>query len=82
VNCICPGAFGTQRLASIFEEQAATSGQSVSDVRAEWTAGIPIGRILEPEELGNLVAFLASDLAGGITGACLPIEGGMLHGLF
>ncbi len=82
VNCMCPGAFGTQRLMSIFEEQAKASGRSADDVRAEWKAGIPIGRILDPSELGNLVAFLSSGLADGITGTCLPIEGGMLHGLF
>jgi 3-oxoacyl-[acyl-carrier protein] reductase len=82
VNCICPGAFGTERLASIFEEQAARSGRSPSDVRRAWIADIPQGRILEPKELGDLVAFLASDRARGITGSCIPMDGGMLHGLF
>jgi len=82
VNCVCPGAFDTSRLHAIFKEQARVSGQTAEDIQAEWESRIPLGRILQPEELGNLVAFLVSDLAGGITGTSVPIEGGMLHGLF
>ena len=82
VNCVCPGAFDTSRLHAIFKEQARVSGQTADDIQAEWESRIPLGRILQPEELGNLVAFLVSDLAGGITGTSVPIEGGMLHGLF
>ena len=82
VNCVCPGAFDTERLGAIFDAQAKVAGRTVDDVRADWVARIPIGRISRPEELGALVAFLASDRAASITGACLPIEGGMLHGLF
>lgn len=82
VNCVCPGAFDTQRLRAIFREQAHTSGQTVKEAQESWESRIPIGRILKPRELADLVAFLASDLAGGITGTSVPIEGGMLHGLF
>ncbi len=82
VNCVSPGAFDTQRLRSIFDNQAAASNRSRTEIANEWMQRIPIGRFLQPEELGNLVAFLASDLAGGITGSTFPIEGGMLHGLF
>lgn len=82
VNCVCPGAFDTQRLTSIFEEQAQTTGQTAQEVREAWKSHIPIGRILDPKELADLVAFLVSELAGGITGTSVPIEGGMLHGLF
>ena len=82
VNCVCPGAFDTSRLHAIFKEQARVSGQTAEAIQAEWESRIPLGRILQPEELGNLVAFLVSDLAGGITGTSVPIEGGMLHGLF
>jgi 3-oxoacyl-[acyl-carrier protein] reductase len=82
VNCVCPGAFDTARLRAIFDEQADASRRPVSEIAKEWESRVPIGRILRPQELGYLVAFLASDLAGGITGTTLPIEGGMLHGLF
>jgi 3-oxoacyl-[acyl-carrier protein] reductase len=82
VNCVCPGAFDTERLGSIFDEQAAAANRSRDEIANEWRERIPIGRFLRPEELGDLVAFLASNLAGGITGSTFPIEGGMLHGLF
>jgi 3-oxoacyl-[acyl-carrier protein] reductase len=82
VNCVCPGAFDTQRLRSIFEEQAVATGQTAQEIQKSWESTIPIGRILEPKELADLVAFLVSDLAGGITGTSTSIEGGMLHGLF
>lgn len=82
VNTVCPGAFDTDRLQSIFNEQARASGRTVEQVQQEWASRIPIGRILQPKELADLVAFLVSDLAGGVTGSSFPIEGGMLHGLF
>jgi len=81
VNCVCPGAFDTQRLQKLFLEQADAQGRTPDDVRRAWEAGIPIGRILRPEELADLIAFLASDRAAGITGTSVAIEGGMLHGL-
>jgi len=39
-------------------------------------ARIPIGRMLEPEELGQTIAYLCSDYAGAITGQTLAIDGG------
>mgnify|MGYP005844386901 CR=1 FL=1 len=42
------------------------------------TAGIPAGRIGSPRDIGGLVAFLASDLAGYITGAVIPVDGGYM----
>ncbi len=82
VNCVCPGAFDTDRLRAIFREQAAASGQDIEDVRREWKERIPIGRLQRPEELADLVAFLVSDRAAAITGACLPVDGGLTRGLF
>ena len=71
MNCVCPGAVDTERLRAIFAEQAAASGDSIDQVRSEWTKRIPTGRLQRPEER-----------ASSITGACLPIDGGMLQGLF
>ncbi len=82
VNCVCPGAFDTDRLRAIFREQSEASGRDPEDVRREWEGRIPIGRLQRPEELADLVAFLASERAAAITGACLPVDGGMTRGLF
>lgn len=46
--------------------------------RQQITAGIPAGRIGSPRDIGGLVAFLASDLAGYITGAVIPVDGGYM----
>jgi len=82
VNCVCPGAFDTERLGAIFEEQATASERSVEAVRAAWEGRIPIGRISRPEEFAALVAFLVSEKAASITGACYGIDGGLTRGLF
>jgi len=82
VNAICPGAFDTPRLHAVFRAQAEAQGRPEADVRAEWEARIPIGRIQRPDELADFVAFLASDCAGAITGTTIPVDGGMLRSLF
>ncbi len=82
VNCVCPGAFDTDRLHAVFASQAEGSGRTIEEVRAAWEGRIPIGRLQRPEELADAVAFLASDRAAAITGSCVTVDGGMTHGLF
>ena len=66
VNCIAPGFIATDMTADLPEAQkAALLGQ------------IPLGRLGTPEEIAHAVAFLASPLAGYITGAELHVNGGM-----
>jgi len=66
VNAIAPGYIGTDMVMSIR-----------SDVREQIVATIPMGRLGKPEEIGHLVSYLASDLAGFMTGATLNINGGL-----
>lgn len=82
INNVCPGSFNTQRMRDLIEKGAAAANRTIDQEKAEWLSRIPIGRMQEPEELAALVTFLASEHAGSITGATLPIDGGMLHGLF
>jgi 3-oxoacyl-[acyl-carrier protein] reductase len=82
VNCVLPGPFDTERLRCLFEAQAQSTGRTREEVRAEWQSRVPLGRLLEPQELGDLVTFLASDRASGITGTAIPIDGGLLHESF
>ncbi|HEX9405726.1 MAG TPA: SDR family oxidoreductase [Vicinamibacterales bacterium] len=76
VNVIAPGRIQTERVDEIDEATARRYGRSVEDVKREAAATVPLGRIGQPEELGNLVAFLASDLASYITGQAIFVDGG------
>jgi 3-oxoacyl-[acyl-carrier protein] reductase len=81
VNVICPGYMATDRLEELAEKRSRESGNSVEDVMSQMVANIPAGRLGDPKELGNLVAFLASEHAGYITGTTIQIDGGYVRGL-
>lgn len=68
VNAIAPGYTATPILDRLKEE--------APDVFDQWLARIPMGRLNTPEEIGNAAAFLFSDLASGMTGAVLNVDGG------
>jgi len=72
VNCIAPGRISTPQIVGrLFPTEEAR--------RAEIEQRIPMGRFGEPAELAALVAFLASDVAGYITGTQIPVDGGMFR---
>ena len=66
VNAICPGYIGTKMVTAIRE-----------DVLKGIIDSVPMKRLGKPEEIGGLVVYLASDLAGFMTGATLNINGGL-----
>lgn len=66
VNAIAPGYVGTDMVMAIKPE-----------VREQIVAQIPMGRLGKPEEIGKLVAYLASEYAGYMTGSTLSINGGL-----
>jgi meso-butanediol dehydrogenase / (S,S)-butanediol dehydrogenase / diacetyl reductase len=66
-NCICPGAIDTPLLAPALEQPG---------FAAAFNQVIPMGRLGKPEEMANVVLFLASDLASFVTGAALVADGG------
>jgi 3-oxoacyl-[acyl-carrier protein] reductase len=79
VNSILTGNFDTERIEQLIAGQASSRGVSSEKIRAERTDKIPMKRFGKPEEFGNLVAFLASDFPSYITGADIPIDGGLLR---
>jgi len=81
VNSLLTGYFETERLQNIINLQSAKKGISYQEFARDMQIEIPAKRFGQPEEFGHLVAFLASDLAGYITGASIPIDGGFLKGL-
>jgi NAD(P)-dependent dehydrogenase (short-subunit alcohol dehydrogenase family) len=82
VNCPCPGNTNTDRLSYWERAQAEAKGITFEEYRAgvvkEQSAATPMGRIAEPEDVANLVAFLASDEAAFITGQAYNVNGGVL----
>ncbi|HVW60213.1 MAG TPA: SDR family oxidoreductase [Puia sp.] len=76
VNNIAPGLILTDR---VKDTLPAHSPEEEQLLLAERAKSIPVRRIGRPEELADLVAFLASPLAGYITGATIPIDGGAIR---
>jgi 3-oxoacyl-[acyl-carrier protein] reductase len=79
VNNVLPGSTRTDRLEEIIQRKAAAADAPREDVEAQMRAEIPLGRFAEPDEIGAVVAFLASPAAAYVTGASIPVDGGRLH---
>ncbi|MCW5978290.1 MAG: SDR family oxidoreductase [Bryobacteraceae bacterium] len=73
VNAVCPGLIRTRLTVEMFANPELTR---------DYFRHIPLGRGGEPEEVANAAAFLASDLAGFITGAALFVDGGQMAAKF
>ena len=65
-NVLSPGPVETEMFATLTEEQQATI-----------TEQVPLNRVAQPEEIAETITFLASDSAAYITGAVIPIDGGL-----
>ncbi|HFD40344.1 MAG TPA: SDR family oxidoreductase [Anaerolineae bacterium] len=81
INNVAPGYTRTDRVMELFAARAAQEGRAVEEVMAEMTASFPARRMAEPEELAALVAFLASERAGYITGTTIQVDGGYVRSL-
>lgn len=82
VNVVCPGPNLTDRMKEIINKMAQDTGKSEEEVKESWTEQIPLGRMGKPEELANLVVFLASEKASYITGTVIQVDGGFVKGTF
>ena len=81
INNVAPGYTRTDRVIELSEARAGREGRTLEDVLAGITKEYPMGRMGEPEELAALVAFLASEPAGYITGTTIQVDGGYVRGL-
>jgi NAD(P)-dependent dehydrogenase (short-subunit alcohol dehydrogenase family) len=82
VNCIHPGMTRTPRQTMLLERQARDMGVSLQQAEREAVRSIPIGRMVEPEDIADLILFLVSERAGAITGQVMAVDGGAGRGIF
>ena len=78
-NGIMQGYILTDRQREIAADRSRRTGNSLDEAMKQALLDVPIGRYGTPEEVGYLVAFLASDKASYITGTMIPIDGGMIR---
>ncbi len=78
VNCVCAGIVDTPMWDLIDREIAAMQDVPVGSVKAQAVAGVPLGRIQQPEDVANVVAFLASEDASYMAGQTYNVSGGLL----
>lgn len=78
VNMVLPGRIATDRLAEHEARRAEMEGVDVEEIRERSVAMIPAGRFGEPDEFGQVVAFLCGEPAAYITGSQIRVDGGFI----
>lgn len=81
VNCVAPGYTRTDRSIQLAEAAAQREGVDVAAVEKRTVQHIPMGRMGEPRELADLIAFLASDRGSYITGTTIQVDGGYVKSI-
>jgi 3-oxoacyl-[acyl-carrier protein] reductase len=81
VNNVAPGYTATERLKELSERAALASGRSEEEVERTWIDQIPLQRLGKPEELADVIVWLASERASFVTGQTILVDGGMYKGL-
>jgi 3-oxoacyl-[acyl-carrier protein] reductase len=79
VNNVCPGSILSERMLSNVTSRAKELGISVEEALAQRAAETAVGRVGEPREFANLVAFLASGKSSYITGTTILVDGGLVR---
>ena len=79
VNNVCPGSILSERMLSNVTARSKELGISVEEALAQRASETAVGRIGEPKELANLVAFLASSKSSYVTGTSILVDGGLVR---
>jgi 3-oxoacyl-[acyl-carrier protein] reductase len=81
INGIAPGRIATNRVAGLDEARAKQAGTTVEEIQRQAIARIPLGRYGVPLEVGRVATFLLSPAASYVTGAIVPVDGGMVKAI-
>ena len=81
VNVVCPGYTATDRMTELMTARAEREGKSYDEIAAVFHDSVPLGSFGEPSDIARMVAFLASDAAGYVTGVTVQVDGGAVRGL-
>jgi 3-oxoacyl-[acyl-carrier protein] reductase len=81
VNTVCPGYVLTKRMEELSHSRSAEKNMTFEEYLKESARNIPIGRLGKPEEIGDVVTFLASPKAAYINGANILVDGGQAKGI-
>ena len=80
-NCVCPGFVETEMWTSVVRAQAALLEQTPEEFARQRRFQVPLGRMERPEDVANVIGFLASPRADYMTGQALSVDGGLvMHG--
>ncbi len=82
VNVVHPGVVETPHIHELYEKEARLQGLTPAEVEANYARATPIRRVLQVEEIADVVVFLASDRAAAITGESIAVDGGITRGIF
>ena len=82
VNNVCPGNIATDRLISLIEARAQQQGISLEQAVSREEGQVPMGYLGDPDDVANLIAFLASAQARYITGTAIQVDGGSTTAVF
>ena len=76
INNVLPGFTNTERLTELKKTLSEQKGISQEEVENAWLSTVPEGRLADPSELGQVVAFLSSPAASFVRGTSIPVDGG------
>lgn len=78
VNAVAPGGILTEGVKKLQLQHPATAGIDQEKIMSQFLQKIPMGRLGEPDDIGKVVLFLASDMASYMTGSQIVVDGGVL----
>lgn len=82
VLAVAPAGVKTERWERLMTGRAASEGKTLQQIEAETFARLPFGRMAEPEEMGNVICFLASPKASYMSGCIIPVDGNTTVGVY